>query len=187
MTTKSSTKLIDATGRDYDDWFTALDAWGAPEKPSGEVRAWLRDEQAVSAWWAQKLVVEYEQARGIRVPGARADGTVTVGASRTVPASQARVFAAILEPDVRARWLDDVPLVERAATPPRTARFNGPEGTRVHVTLESIGASKTAVNIEQERLPATVERAAVRADWKARLGALHAFLLPKPGDDDPSA
>ncbi len=77
MTTRSSTALVEATGRDYDDWFTALDAWGAADKASGDARAWLRDEHGASAWWAQKLVVEYEQLRGIRVPGSRPDGTST--------------------------------------------------------------------------------------------------------------
>lgn len=186
MTTKSSTALVDATGRDYDDWFTALDAWGAPEHSSGEARAWLRD-QGVSTWWAQKLVVEYEQIRDIRVPGARPDGTVTVGASRTVPASRASAFAAVVDPDLRARWLPDVTLTQRTATPDRTARFDGPDGTRVNVTLEATSASKTAVSIEQERLPVTIDHGAMRADWKARLEALHTLLARETGDANPAS
>lgn len=187
MTTKSSTALIDATGRDYDDWFTALDAWGAADRSSSDARAWLRDDHGVSAWWAQKLVVEYEQIRGIRVPGARADGTVTVGASRTVPAPPASAFAAVVDPDLRARWLPDVTLMERTATPARTARFDGPDGTRVNVTLHATSESKTAVSIEQERLPVTIDQAAIRADWKARLEALHTLLVREHGDADPAS
>ena len=177
MTTKSSTALIDATGRDYDDWFSALDAWGAAEHSAGEARAWLRDDHGVSAWWAQKLVVEYEQTRGTRVPGARPDGTVTVGASRTVAASQARVFAALADPGLRAHWLHDVTLTERTATPDRSARFDGPNGTRVNVTLDATGPSKTTISIEQERLPLSTDSTAARAAWKARLEALHALLV----------
>lgn len=187
MTTKSSTALIDATGRDYDDWFTALDAWGAADKSSSDARAWLRDDQGVSAWWAQKLVVEYEQIRGIRVPGARSDGTVTVGASRTVRASQATAFAAVVDPDLRARWLPDVILTQRTATPDRTARFDGPDGTRVNITLDATSVSKTAVSIEQERLPVTIDHAAMRADWKTRLEALHTLLAQEHGDANPAS
>lgn len=187
MTTKSSTALIDATGRDYDDWFTALDTWGAAEHSSGEARAWLRDHHGVSSWWAQKLVVEYEQARGTRVPGARPDGTVTVGTSRTVPAPPARAFAAVVDPDLRARWLPDITLTERTATPDRTARFDGPGGTRVNVTLDATSASKTAIRIEQERLPATIDQAATRAAWKTRLEALHRLLVQDHGSTDPAS
>lgn len=182
MTTKSSIALVEATGRDYDGWFAALDTWGAAEHSSSEARAWLRDDHGVSTWWAQKLVVEYEQVRGTRVPGARPGGTVTVGASRTVPGSQARAFAAVVDPGLRAHWLRDVTLVQRTASPDRTARFDGPDGTRVNVTLEATSASRTAVSIEQERLPVTIDSAAVRADWKARLEALHTLLVQERGD-----
>ena len=68
---KSSTALKASTGRDYAEWFAALDAWGARGRPYQEIAAWLTGDQEVSAWWAQKLIVEYEQDRGIRQPGAR--------------------------------------------------------------------------------------------------------------------
>jgi hypothetical protein len=109
-----------------------------------------------------------------------------VGASRTVPASQARAFATIVDPDLRSHWLPDATLVERTATPPRTARFDGPDGTRVNITLATTSTSKTTISIEQERLPLTVDQAAVRAAWKARLDALHTLLVQGHGDADPA-
>lgn len=102
---KSSTALRASTGRDYAEWFAALDAWGARGRPYQEIAAWLTGEEGVSAWWAQKLIVEYEQDRGIREPGARPDGTFTGGASKTVAAPVERLIDAFTDPEVRDQWL----------------------------------------------------------------------------------
>lgn len=176
MTAKSSTALIDATGHDYDHWFAALDAWRAGERTSGEGRAWLREEHGISTWWAQKLVVEYEQTRGTRVPGARPDGTVTVGVSRTVPAPAARAFTAVTDPNLHARWLPGLPLTPRTATPNRSARFDGPDGTRINIFVEATSEDRTTVTIEQQRLPMTVDQDEVKAVWTTRLDHLRALL-----------
>lgn len=176
MTAKSSTALIDATGNDYHHWFAALDAWRAGEHTAGEARAWLREEQGISAWWAQKLVVEYEQIRGTRVPGARADGTVTIGVSRTMPAPAARAFTAVTDPELRVRWLPDVPLTPRTATPNRSARFDGPDGTRINILVEPTREDRATVTIEQERLPMTVDQDDAKAAWTTRLHNLRALL-----------
>ena len=85
---KSSAALKASTGRDYAEWFAALEAWGARGRRFQEIAAWLSGEQGVSAWWAQKLIVEFEQDRGIRQPGARPDVAFAGGASRTVAASR---------------------------------------------------------------------------------------------------
>jgi hypothetical protein len=47
-------------------------------------------------WWARKLIVEHEQARGLREPGVRPDGIFTTGASNTGAARSER--AAPFEP-----------------------------------------------------------------------------------------
>src|SRR4029453_3357936 len=106
-TGKPGAGLRRATGRGYDEWFARLDEWGAPGRPYREIASWLTDSQGLSDWWAQKLVVESEQARGIRKPGARPDGTFTAGASKTVAAPAEATFHAFVDPDVRRRWLPD--------------------------------------------------------------------------------
>lgn len=80
---KSSSALMSATGRDYAEWFQLLDAWGAPGRGYREIADWLVG-QGFSDWWAQKLIVEYEQDRGLRQPGARTGGSIAGGASKTV-------------------------------------------------------------------------------------------------------
>jgi hypothetical protein len=76
--------LRSATGRDREEWFALLDAWGAAGRKYREIAGWLMDDQHVSKWWSQKLIVEYEQACRLRPPGIRPDGTFEGSASRTM-------------------------------------------------------------------------------------------------------
>ena len=85
-----------ATGRDRDEWFALLDAWGAAGRPYREIAGWLTGEHGISDWWAQKLIVEYEQARGLRPPGVRPDGTFEVSASKTMAVPVERLFDAFI-------------------------------------------------------------------------------------------
>ncbi len=131
----------------------------------------------MSAWWAQKLLIEYEQARGVRAPGARPDGTFSVGVTRTLAVPVDRAFAAFADPVVRARWLPGATLHERTSRPGRSARFDWGDGTtRVAVSFLALDAERCQVAVEHERLPdaAAVDR--TRTDWQARLGALRDLL-----------
>lgn len=61
-------KRYAATGRDRESWFAVLDAWGGAGRAYREITTWLVAEYGLSKWWAQKLAVEYEEARGVRAP-----------------------------------------------------------------------------------------------------------------------
>ncbi|MEA2630950.1 MAG: hypothetical protein QOE66_1169 [Chloroflexota bacterium] len=175
--TKRSTALRESTGRDYDEWFRALDAWGAAGRPYAEIATWLTGEHGVSDWWAQKLIVEYEQDRGVRNPGARRDGTFSGGASKTIAAPQERVLAAFDDPDIRKRWLSGVVLEERPSQAAGTRRFDWPaDGTRISVNVAATAAGKTTVAVEHERLSDSASAVARKAYWKARLTALQSVL-----------
>lgn len=166
-----------ATGRDRDEWFAALDAWGAAGRPYREIARWLTDEQGISAWWAQKLIVEYEQDRGIRRPGARPDGTFAGGASKSVGVPVERLFAAFVDARLRTRWLPGVVMRERTSQPGRSARFDWEDGTtRVGVTFASSGKGRSQVAVEHERLPSAAAAEEMKAFWRERLGALKAVL-----------
>jgi hypothetical protein len=56
-----------ATGRGRNEWFALLDLWGAAHKHR-DIAAWIMQEHNVGNWWAQRLTVDYEQARGLRAP-----------------------------------------------------------------------------------------------------------------------
>ena len=54
------------TGRGWDEWFAILDGSDVKEKGHTAIAKYLRDEQGVSAWWAQAVTVRYEYERGLR-------------------------------------------------------------------------------------------------------------------------
>lgn len=174
---RSGSGVVNGTGRERDEWFGLLDDWGAREKAFRPTADWLESEHGLSGWWAQKLVVEYQQARGVRAPGIRPDGTFTVTASKSVRAPVRELERAFSDAEVRTRWLPGVALRERTAQPGRSARFDVEgDGTRLNVSFGTTGADATQVAIEHEKLPDAVAAEHARALWRDRLGALKTLL-----------
>jgi uncharacterized protein YndB with AHSA1/START domain len=165
-----------ATGRDREGWFSLLDAWGAAGRPYREIADWLVAEHKLSSWWAQKLIVEYEEARGLRDPGVRRDGTFEIGASKTVALPVARLFAAFTDARLRGRWLPGVTVRESGTQPAQALRFDWKDGvSRVVVTFAG-GEGKTTVSVQHQRLQDAKSAAEVKAFWRERLGALKTLL-----------
>jgi hypothetical protein len=174
---RPSAALRRATGRDRGEWFATLDAWGAGGRPYREIADWLTGEHGVSAWWAQKLIVEYEQARGLRDAGVRPDGTFARGASKTIEVPVRRLFDAFVDVNVRELWLPGVVLRERTSRPGRSARFDWDDGaSRLNVTFATLGDAKSQVAIEHDHLPDARAAAERKAYWRERLGALKTLL-----------
>jgi hypothetical protein len=94
-----------ATGREREEWFTLLDEWEAAGREFGTIAEWLADVHGVNRWWAQKLIVEFEQERGLRPPGIRPDGTFEVSTSRTVAVPAPLLFDAFVDGRQRIQWL----------------------------------------------------------------------------------
>ena len=95
-----------ATGKPRAAWFALLDAEDAAAWSHRDIATWLVERQGVDGWWAQSLTVAYEQERGLRAPGPRADGTYEVSPSRSVGGTLDQVRGLLLDDDARARWLD---------------------------------------------------------------------------------
>ena len=169
-------RVVEATGRGWEAWFKALDEWGAPTHTHTEIARWLREEQGVPGWYAQSITVGYERARGLRAPGEHADG-FAITAQRTVAVPVARLFAAFDEPERREEWLPGAEMRTRTATAPKSARYDWEDGsTRVIVTFEDRGESKSVVAISHERLPDSETAEEMKAWWRERLTALKARL-----------
>jgi uncharacterized protein YndB with AHSA1/START domain len=174
---RSSAALRRSTGRDRADWFALLDNWGAAGRPYREIADWLTGEHGLSKWWAQKLIVEYEEARGLRDPGIRPDGTFEVGASKTVAAPDARAYAAFIDARLRARWLHGVAVRDPAVERDRSIRFDWTDGGgRVAATFTAKGAQKTVIVVQHQRLSDARTAAKMKAYWRERLQALKALL-----------
>jgi uncharacterized protein YndB with AHSA1/START domain len=166
-----------ATGRDRADWFGLLDAWGAAGRPYREIADWLTSEHDLTAWWAQKLIVEYEEARALRAPGVRRDGRFEVGASKTVAVPVDRLFDAFVDPRLRDGWLPHARMRESARDPGRLVRFEWNEGaSRVTVSFTALGDTKSEVSVQHEQLPDAGSAEEMKAFWRERLAAMKAVL-----------
>lgn len=166
-----------ATGKTPAQWYAALDKWGAPGRPYKEIAAWLTEKHGVSKWWAQKLIVEYEQDRGIRKPGAQPDGTIEVSTSKTLAAPVGRVFAAFADSRRRKRWLADGSMSLEDSTRDKAAKFSWQDReSRVNVSFEAKGASKSTVVVAHQKLKDSKKAQEMKQAWKERLEDLQAYL-----------
>ena len=165
------------TGRTRDERFTLLDGRGAAARGYHDSAAWLAGEHGLSKWWAQKLVVEYEQARGVRAPGVRRDGSFEVTASKTVAAPVEHLYEAFVDGRRRKAWLRDGTMSLRTGRLGKSARFDWDGGSsRVSVGFTAKGPSKTAVSVAHERLPDEATAQAAKAQWKERLSSLAGYV-----------
>jgi hypothetical protein len=166
-----------ATGRSRAEWFALLDKWGAPGRPYRAIADWLTTKHELSKWWAQKLIVEYEQDRGLRAPGVRRDGTFEVTASKTVAVPCERLYEAFVNSRQRRRWLTDGRMSLRQSQPGRSARFDWEDGSsRVTVEVVPKGPAKATVAVAHQRLAKAAEAQRAKALWRGRLAELKSFL-----------
>jgi hypothetical protein len=166
-----------ATGRGRNEWFQVLDAWGTEGRPYREIADWLTGTHGLSDWWAQKLIVEYEEERGLRPPGIRPDGTFNVGASKTVAVPVGRLFAAFVDADVRKRWLPGASMRQGATQPDHSVRFEWEDGsTRVVAGFTALGDARSQVAVQHERLPDARSAGEMKAFWRERVLSLKTLL-----------
>ena len=172
----SDAVIRERTGRGWEEWFDLLDAWGAAERPTAQVRRWVTEEHGIEGWGAAAVTVTYARARGLRAVGEHADG-FTVTASKTVAVAAERAYDAFVDATLRERWLPGAELRERTATRPRSARFDWGGGpSRVVVGFHAKGEGRTAVSLQHERLPDGAEAERMKAYWRVRVAALKELL-----------
>lgn len=124
------------------------------------------------------MTVGYERARGLRKVHETARG-FSGSASKTVPVSVARLYAAFVDDGERDRWLEPGTLTLRTGQEHRSARFDVAEaagGGILELWLTDKGPEKSSMQIMQGKL---ADEAAVekwRRLWKGRLTCLSAYL-----------
>jgi hypothetical protein len=173
----SEAKLVEATGKTWDQWFAILDRWGGTKHTHIEIARHLADDLGAPMWWTQTITVEYERARGMRVKYQRPDGVFAVSSSKTVAAPVENAYDAVVDDDRRSAWLTDGKMMFRTGTELRSAHFDWEGGpTRVHVWFVEKDGGKTTVAVEHERVDGPHEAEIAKAAWASRLKALKAYL-----------
>ena len=142
-----------------------------------EIARHVVEQYKIPGWWAQSVTVGYERIKGLRAIGQRRSGAFEASKSRTLPVPLTRLFRAFHDPRQRVRWLPDVKLTVRSATPEKYMRISWPDGTSVAVGFLAKGSAKSQVAIQHEKLAdkATAER--MKAYWTDRLDALGGMLV----------
>jgi uncharacterized protein YndB with AHSA1/START domain len=168
--------VMRATGRPWSEWLAVLDRAGARGMAHKDIALLLSRKFGVPDWWGQMVTVGYEQARGLRAAGERADGFAAT-ASRTMHAPVDRLFDAWQDEQSRARWLLDAPLEVRRSVDGKSLRMTwSAGGSSVAVSFQSRGAGKSQVAVEHGRLKSAASARTQKAFWAAALERLKALL-----------
>jgi hypothetical protein len=163
------------TGRTWEQWVKSLDHHGAETMLHKEIAALIHEKGKLSGWWSQMVAVGYERIKGLRVRGQRRLGQFDASKSKTFHAPVAKLFEAITDRKLLARWLPDAVKV-RTATKHRSARLAMKDGATAAFWLTPKGATKTAVSVQQEKLPDKATQERVKAYWSERLAALSEII-----------
>ncbi len=187
------------TGKTWKQWFTALDKWGARNKPHKEIAQYLRDNLGTTAWWSQMITVEYERKlRGRKVGERVADGGFTVDVQRTVRSSAKNAFDTFLQPEHVVKWFTKKAKADvrvggaysnsdgdvgefLAVDSPKRARFTWDNkrhcpGTTVELTVRPAGAGKVAVRVTHSRLKSAKDREKMRQGWSWALDSFKSYI-----------
>lgn len=189
----SDAKVEAATGRGREHWFALLDEAGAERDGWTHTRmAQALVDAGVSPWWAQGITVAYEQARGLRQPGQRPDGSFDASASKTLAVSLEELWPWLVDSGKRRRWLGAGYRVT-GQTEGTSVRLAGPDGAKVVLNFYGPAAGKGAgvgaAGADAESAPAKVRlqaqvgkladaeaAAKMKEHWKAALAKLAELL-----------
>lgn len=144
----SDEALAAATGKTWPEWFAILDAEGATSWNHSVIARWLDANYPLGGWWAQGVTVGYEQARGIRAPGQRQDGSFEASVTKTLPLEQLPALDAVIaavSADLGA------PASESRSAKHVTARWSMPVGSLL-ASAAPTKAGKTSAGLTWQRL-----------------------------------
>lgn len=159
--------VVSATGRSRAEWFALLDAAGATGWKHQAIANWLVAEQGIDPWWAQGVTVGYEQARGIRVPGQRQDGTFEVSVTRTIAGDVEPALRALAAVVTAQTGVEPLSLNLAAKYP--TARFPLAGGEFLLASASPRSAGKTSIGLVHGRMASGDDLAGAKATLRGWL------------------
>lgn len=179
MTTEmphSDAAVRKATGKDWAQWKSLLDDWGAAKKAHKEIAAYLVSDHGIEDWWAQGVTVGYERAIGRRTTGQRNDGTYSASASKTINANAETVHMALVDDAKRSEWLGDGIVSFRTGSAPKSARFDDLETGLIIAFFLTDKGEKTSLQVQGEKFASQDDADAWKSAWKPRLDELARHL-----------
>jgi hypothetical protein len=161
----------EATGQRRDEWFAMLDGAEATGWKHRDIASWLVREHQVDPWWSQNITVAYEQARGIRSPGQRQDGTYEASVTRTVALDKTEALRALAA--VVGGELGTEPLALNLEAKNATARFPLDGGEFVLASSSDRPGGKASIGLVWGRMSDDARLAEVKSrmsEWLKSVG-----------------
>jgi len=160
------------TGKDWAQWFAALDKAGAAKLDHKAIVAMAR-EMGSGRWYGQMVAVSYERARGLRVMNQKCDGEFSVSVTRVMSASLAKLYtAATADP---ACWFPKGKFEETSRTKDKYWRGKWKSG-RLEVGFYAKGAGKAQIALQSNKLASQDLVEKERALWKKAIDRLQAII-----------
>ncbi len=160
--------LINATGKNWQWWFAALDAAGMADKDHRTIVAEVKKLGCESAWWQQTITVEYERERGLRDIHQRSDGHYEISRQRTLNLPAEELIELVRNPEKRVQWLK-TPLPEpqeKILSGNPLFIFPWPGGhSSLYVVVEAKGETKASITLVHRDLSGPEECEAIKPFW----------------------
>lgn len=163
------------TGRDWPSWFAALDKAGAAKLNHTQIAQHISDEYGIPGWWCQQVTVEYERARGLRQRH-QTTGGYSVGVSKTVATSLAKLYAATATAAKRKQWFPKGEFEASSQTKDKYLRGTWNERARVEIGFYAKGENKAQIAIAVNKLAKKSDVESQRELWKAAVAKLDAMV-----------
>lgn len=189
--------IQEKTGRPWAEWLSVLDEFGVEKAGHKAAARYLREDHDQSAWWAQTLTVRYEQERGLRELGQRANG-FEGAVTRTIRATPEAAYEALTTAEGWDGWLSRgseldarVDGLYRTADgdrgrflglePPRRVRMTWehpkhPPGSRVTFEIAPKDEGRITVRVTHARLADQPTREELVKAWRGAMDSLRAYL-----------
>jgi hypothetical protein len=161
------------TGKDWAQWFKALDKAGAAKLDHKAIAEIARDQLGAGRWYGQMVAVSYEWARGIRVAGQKCDGQFSVSATKVLPVPLPRLFQ--IATAKQAEWFPKGSWAETSRTTDKYWRGKWKKDARVSISFAAKG-EKASIAIECSQLADSDAVEKERAAWKKALAKLETLI-----------
>ena len=171
----SDEKVKENTGCTWERWVYALDRKKAYELPHRELAQLIKDKYKTADWWTQTVAVGYERIKGLRARGQQRDGSYSANKSRTFTVPIESLFEAWTDTKTRNKWLADKNVRIRKATSLKSIRLEQ-DGSIIAVMFTKRGPAKSAVAIDEGKLPSKEAAEAVKQYWSDRFDDLQVVL-----------
>lgn len=162
------------TGKDWAQWFTALDKAKAATMSHQEIVA-AAGKLGAGRWWGQMVTVAYERARGLRTKHETATG-FSVSISKTLACDLSDLYAAASDEKSRKAWFAKGAFVESSQTRDKYLRGSWNGAARLEINFYAKGAGKSQINVQVNKMKKESDVEAERTAWKAALENLVARL-----------